>query len=253
MPMSTVLLARYRSGAAGEAAREVHMFPLPLGAGAGAGAGAETGVACLPSALCGVRWHPAEFETVEPSQGMPCAVCYLAHVTRRPPSPEPVSAPDPSTAGTPGVDRVAVGAAYRKLGWPVTMRRDQVLLSLDLDVDAVALIIPAALGLRVVEILLQRRCPPPVLAHPYMPEHRVIVAGERFGVPLAWPAGMHRIGGTLLLPPTLTARGPVRWERPPHPDSLALCREIDVFAALRTALSHPRADPAQPPSGALPA
>lgn len=55
-------------------------------------------------------------------------------------------------------------------------------------------------------------------------------------MPLAWPVGVHRVTGTLLLPPTVTAYGPVRWVRPPQPHALKLCREIDVLAALSTAL-----------------
>lgn len=142
---------------------------------------------------------------------------------------------------------VAAELDYRKLGWPVTLRRDEVVLSLDLDVDVIAMIIPAELATQTVEILTQRRCEPAVLAHPCMPEHWVILAGERYGVPLVWPTGVHRIGGTLLLPPTVTDRGPIAWVRPPHPHSLRLCREIDVFAALRAALSHLPLDHNLPP------
>ncbi|MGH3571820.1 MAG: hypothetical protein ACRDUW_08330 [Pseudonocardiaceae bacterium] len=41
------------------------------------------------------------------------------------------------------------------------------------------------------------------------------------------------------LPPTKTARGPVSWVYPPEADALRLCREVDVFGALRTALRGP--------------
>ncbi|HEX2297000.1 MAG TPA: hypothetical protein VHH34_00535 [Pseudonocardiaceae bacterium] len=130
-------------------------------------------------------------------------------------------------------------SAYRELRWPVTLRGEQVSLNLDLDLDAVAVVIPVRLAARVVEILVGRRCPPPVLVHPGLATHWVIVAGERFGVPLGWPDGVHRVTGTLLLPPTVTGHGPVRWVRPPQPYALQWCREVDVCAALTTALRDP--------------
>ena len=87
------------------------------------------------------------------------------------------------------------------------------------------------------------------MAHPYTPEHHILLSGERYGVSLPWPAQVHRVTGVLLLPPTVTARGPITWARSPGEDSLRLCREIDLFGALRTALtdSPPGNDP--PPSG----
>jgi hypothetical protein len=75
-----------------------------------------------------------------------------------------------------------------------------------------------------------------MLAHPYAPEHRIVLTAERYGVRLPWPAGVHQITGVLLLPPTVTPRGPVTWIHPPQADFLRLCREIDLFRALRTAL-----------------
>ncbi len=135
--------------------------------------------------------------------------------------------------------RVAAALAYRELGWPVTLRGEQVSLNLDLDLDAVALVIPAVLAAQVAEILTGRHCPPPVLAHPVLSAHRVLVAGERYPVALAWPAGVHRVTGTLLLPATVTVHGPVRWVRPPQPHALKLCREFDVCAALCAASPDP--------------
>jgi hypothetical protein len=41
----------------------------------------------------------------------------------------------------------------------------------------------------------------------------------------------------LLLLPTITPRGPITWTRPPQHNSLRLCREINIFGALRTVLS----------------
>ncbi|MGQ0719226.1 MAG: hypothetical protein ACT4NP_18320 [Pseudonocardiales bacterium] len=48
--------------------------------------------------------------------------------------------------------------------------------------------------------------------------------------------------GVLLLPPTVTPRGPITWVRPPGENSLRLCREIDLFGAVRTALNDPPPD-----------
>jgi hypothetical protein len=92
----------------------------------------------------------------------------------------------------------------------VTLRRNEIALNLnlDLDMDAVALILPALLATEVADIFTRRRCPPAVLAHPAMPGHQVIPAGERYPVPLAWPTAVPRVTGTVLLPPTPTARGP---------------------------------------------
>jgi hypothetical protein len=72
-----------------------------------------------------------------------------------------------------------------------------------------------------------------------LPAQRVFLAGERYGVALGWPAGVHRVTGTLLLPPAVTAHGLVRWVRPPQPHALRLCREIEVCAALMTAVREP--------------
>jgi hypothetical protein len=41
-------------------------------------------------------------------------------------------------------------------------------------------------------------------------------------------------------PPTVTSRGTITWIQLPELNALRLCREIDVLAALRTALNdHP--------------
>lgn len=132
------------------------------------------------------------------------------------------------------VESLATGACYQGWGWPVVRHRDQVRLSLERNVSALA--VPIPLCTKVIEILTRRRCAPAALAHPYTPDHHVVLTGERYGVTLPWPAPVHRVTGVLLLPPTVTARGPITWIRPPQADSLSLCREIDLFAALRTAL-----------------
>jgi hypothetical protein len=84
------------------------------------------------------------------------------------------------------------------------------------------------------------------MAHTSYPEHHILLAGERYGVTLPWPLGVHQLTGDLLLPPSLTRRGPVTWIRPPQADSLRLCREIDMFAALRTALKVPHRPKSSP-------
>lgn len=134
---------------------------------------------------------------------------------------------------------VAAALAYRELGWPIIVGDQQVSLNLDHDVDAVALVVPAHLAAPVAEVLAGRRCPPAALAHPALPGQWLFLAGERFGVPLAWPAGVHRITGTVLLPPTVTGHGRIRWVHPPRPGALSLCREIDLCAALTTVLHRP--------------
>lgn len=53
---------------------------------------------------------------------------------------------------------------------------------------------------------------------------------------LFWPAGVHRVTAALLLP-TMIPRGSITWVQPPRETSLQLCREIDVLAAVRAALS----------------
>jgi hypothetical protein len=221
-----VVLARHRSTMRA-AESEVHLIPLPLRS--------DDGQREVISALCGTRLRTSRIEAVTPGHSLWCTSCFVAHVTG---GPAATPAPIPDTTGTVA-GRLAVGVAYQRLGWPVTVQHHEVLLDLDVDVDAVALAIPAALATDVADILIRRRCPPPVLAHPAMPTHRVFLAGERYPVPLSWPTGVHRVTGTLLLPPTVTAWGPVCWVRPPVPDALRLCREIDVAAALRTALGTP--------------
>ncbi len=217
-----VALVRYRPGVAGEAARMVHLIPLPNGGQGGAA-----------HALCGVLLRTADIEMVTPGHGMPCTPCVVSHVADSPPPPtiEPSQTADPDP-----VARVAA-ADYEGWGWPVAVRRDQVWLNL--EPDTVALIIPVPMADRVAAILTARRCLPPVLAHPYAPEHLVLLAGEPYPVVLPWPPGVDRITATLLLPPTLTPRGPLRWVHPPQENSLRLCREIDVLAAVRTALQRP--------------
>lgn len=224
-----VALLRYRAGVAGETARIVHLVPLPPGGQMGA-----AGVA-----LCGALLCPDEVETVTPGHGMPCSLCVISQVSAGPP-PSPADIPataPPADAISSDSGPLAAALYYRVWGWPVTLRGDQVWLSLDRD--TVAVIIPMPLAGQVTAVLSQRRCPPPALVHPDTPDHRVVLAGQPYGVTLPWPPGVHRADGAVPLPPTMTARGPITWVHPPEADALRLCREVDVFAALRTALCDP--------------
>lgn len=224
-----VVLVRYRPGVVGETARTVHVVPLPTDEQVGA-----------VGALCGATML-GDIETVTPGEGMPCTLCVINHVAGTTPAGEPST----GDVGGVGAGLAAGGACYRGWGWPVALHRDQVRLSLRRDVSAVA--IPIRLCTEVTEILARRRCVPAVLAHPYTPDHSIMLTGERYGVTLPWSGQVHRITGVLLLPPTVTPRGPITWSRPPQEDSLRLCREIDLFGALRTALGDSR--PGDPPLG----
>lgn len=220
-----VILLRARPGVAPETARVVHVVRLPSGGNG------------LVSALCGVLLCPEECETVIPGHGMPCDQCLISHAQHSDPSPTgpdsmesplPVSSPeDPSS---PGVRPGVAVLGYQAWGWPVTLRGEQVWLSLGGEV--VALLMPVLLAATVTATLVRRHCPPALLAQPGTPEHRVLLCGEPYGIDLPWPAGMHRITGTVLLPPTATPRGLPGWVQPPGPDTLRNCREIDVVAAV---------------------
>jgi hypothetical protein len=226
-----VVLVRYRSGVVGQTARTVHVVPLPADERAGA-----------VGALCGAALMLHDIQTVTAGEGMPCTVCLSTHLINSTRAGEPPT-PGPDSAGAAGW--AAGGAYYQGWGWPVTLHREQVQLSLHDDVSALA--IPVWLCTEVTEVLTRRRCAPPVLAHPYAAEHRIVLSAERYGVRLPWPAGVHRITGVLLLPPTVTPRGPITWARPPREDSLRLCREIDLFGAVRTVLGECR--PGDRPAG----
>lgn len=208
-----LVLARYRRGLAGETSRTVHVVALPTVV--------RTDVV---SALCGAVLMPSGLEAVAPGEGMPCIACILHCVTQAEEAPS--SGPDhadPARAAPTGI-------TYRQWGWPVTLHQSQVRLSLGDTVSAV--MIPARLGIGIIPVLTQRRCAPSVLAHPYLPHHHIVLTGEKYGVPLPWPDRVHQVTG-VLLPPTATLRGPIAWITAPHPDSLQLCREIDLFTALR--------------------
>jgi hypothetical protein len=47
-----------------------------------------------------------------------------------------------------------------------------------------------------------------------------VITGERYGVELPWPVSVHRVTGVLLLPPTVTLRGPITWVQALRAESL---------------------------------
>ena len=226
------MLVRPRPGLAGQAARTVHLVPHGICVASGAAV----------SAVCGALLVGERIETVVPGEGMPCTMCLLlrCRTPKLPASADPPPLPNnaigegiPTTGATP---TVAAGV-YRAWDWPVSLRGDRVLLLL--SGQAGAAIIPTGLAIEVVTILAARGCQVPVLAHPHAPEHRAVLSGEPYGVPLPWQPQVHIATGTLPLPPTVTPRGPVTWVQRPQPYGLRMCREIDVFAAVRTALRAP--------------
>lgn len=212
-----ILLARSRPDHTGQATHSVHLIPLPL----------RSETPDTLGALCGTRLDADQIETVTPGEGAPCTLCLVIHISNTP-APPPTAPPqdDPE----PGL-RAAV-TEYRSWNWPFTLRGDQIWLRL--DAQAVALIIPAALATDVTAILTTRRCPAPVLVHPHIPSHRIILGSEPYGVPLPWPPRVQKAIGSLLLPPTSTSRGSVSWTQRPNAHALSLCREIDIFSALHT-------------------
>jgi hypothetical protein len=175
-----------------------------------------------------------DIETVTPGEGMPCTICLLIQTVGTSPAREPGAG---HTTSTDAAGLAAGEVTYQEWNWPVIVHRDQVRLNLSGEVSALA--IPIPLGTEVTQILTQRRCAPAVLTHPYAPEHQLVLTGERYGVTLPWPRQVHRVSGVLLLPPTVTPRGPITWIQAPQQDSLQLCREIDLYGALRTALRTP--------------
>lgn len=208
-----VLLVRHRAGVSGQTARTVHLVRALRDCGAG-----------MVASVCGSLLRVDELDRVEPGEGMPCPECVLDHAVARADG-APESNADGGCSG---------GSAYQQWGWPVAQHGDQIQLSPNCDASAVA--IPISLSPDVTQVLTDRHCAPAVLADPHAPEHHLVLTGERFGAALPWPSGVYQVTGALL-PPTMTSCGPITWVQPPSKDSLGLCREIDVFGALRTVLT----------------
>lgn len=200
----TVALVRALRGC-GEAARMVHVVALSD----------DTGPPELLSALCGTALVGDEVEMVKPGVGVPCTGCLLYRdATALPPS--------------------ASISTYREWAWPVRSSADEVLL--DLGDKCIAVALPAGLARAVTAILAGRDRRAPVLVNPGAPYERTLVAWEPYGVPLPWPDGVRLMTGALLLPPSTTPCGSLRWEQLPSDPSLAGCREIDIFSAVHTTL-----------------
>ncbi|MGH3770030.1 MAG: hypothetical protein ACRDRW_01285 [Pseudonocardiaceae bacterium] len=222
-----MVLLRYRPGVVGETGSTVHLVPPPP----------ECQASTAGVALCGSLLRQDLVETVSPGQGIPCALCMINRRRRASTPPAPAT-PSPAGRISRTTDPLTAAGCYRAWGWPVTLRGDQAWL--DLEPDTVALTIPAPLATHATRILTQWDCPPPALMiHPDAPEHRVILATERHSMAPPYPRSVHRSTGALPLPPTVTPRGPLTWVHPPQAGPLRLCREFEVFAALRTALRDP--------------
>jgi hypothetical protein len=144
---------------------------------------------------------------------------------------------DSADTMTTGVDVARAAGTYQTWGWPVTFHRDRDQVSLDLRSEMIGLIIPTLVATEITATLSAWRSTPSVVVHPCAPTHRMLVCSEPFPVALPWPPGIIRVTPPLLLPPTLTPRGPLTWGTPPQPDVLRLCREIDAFGALRATVS----------------
>jgi hypothetical protein len=53
---------------------------------------------------------------------------------------------------------------------------------LTLDGDVTTLILPVSLAEQVMHVLIAQVRPAPVLTHPDAPEHRILIAGEPYGI-----------------------------------------------------------------------
>lgn len=230
-----VVLVRYLPGRAGETARVVHLARLP-----DTGSSSALTAPGVPRALvglCGVVLHPEDVAQVTPGEGVPCERCMVSHLAESPLiQTEPVP-PNPAPALGPDTAPAEAAAIYQGWGWPVTLRRDQVWLAL--GSAGVALMLPEVPARRVATLLTERRCPPATLTHPYSSGHRILLAGEPYPVALPWPPEVNRLTTALLLPPTMTPRGPLTWVCPPGATALRQCREVDVLAALRAIGNEP--------------
>lgn len=189
------------------------------------------------STLCAAMLVVEQVETADLGAGMPCPRCrILRTATERPVT----SARGLPAVGPTPIHRRARPEGYAALGWPITVRGDQVLLTLGGDVSA--LVLPTTLAEQTVQVLTGRARPVPVLANPSAPQHRILITGEPFGIPLPWPDEVHTATGHLPLPPTMTPRGAITWAHLPDGHVLSFCREIDVRDAVHTAL-HPTGEP----------
>lgn len=144
-----------RQQAAGHTGRAVHLAVLP--------ARSATGPI---STLCGALLAREQIEAADVGSGVPCSLCLILRAaTEKPVAPVGELPP----AGPTPAHRRASREGYAALGWPVTVRGDQILLTLDGDVTA--LILPTTLAEQAMQVLITRARPAPVLTHPDAPEH----------------------------------------------------------------------------------
>lgn len=214
-----VVAVRQRAETAGHTGRAVHLAVLPAQSASGP-----------ISTLCGALLNLEKIETAELGSGMPCSMCLILRAaTEKPVSPVGEL---PVPGATP-IHRRASPEGYAALGWPVTVRGDQVLLTLDGDVTA--LVLPTTLAVQTMQVLIGHARPAPILTHPDAPERRILIACEPYGIPLPWPDEVQVVTGQLPLPPTVTPRGVVAWTHLPDGHPLTFCREIDLLGAVHTA------------------
>lgn len=216
MIRSTGLVVAVR--AVGEQRASVHLAPLPTPGPPGA-----------ITTLCGALLASGRIEIVDPGTGVPCSKCLIYQVNRE----QPVTPPAGHAPGGPmALARRATPQGYAALGWPVTVRGDQVLLNV--GTEPVALIMPSVLADQATVLLAAQARPAPVLTHPDMPGQRIVLVAEPFGVDLPWPASIRPITAHLPLPPTVTPAGPVTWAHLPDGHALGFCREIDLLGVVHT-------------------
>lgn len=215
-----VLAVRQRAETVGNTGRAVHLAVLPARSASG-----------LISTFCGALLATEQTEPANLGSGMPCSQCLIFRATTE----KPITPADElPLAGPTPTHRRASPEGYAALGWPVTVRNDQVRLTLNGDVTA--LILPVNPAEHVVHIVTAQARPAPVLTHPDVPQHRILIAGEWYRVPLAWPDEVRVATGQLPLPPTVIPRGTVTWAHLPDGHPLSFCREIDLLSAVHTAL-----------------
>ncbi|MGH3932520.1 MAG: hypothetical protein ACRDTF_21385 [Pseudonocardiaceae bacterium] len=179
--------------------------------------------------LCGAMLASGRIEIVEPGTGVPCTTCLIHQADTE----LPVTPPDGQAPGGPMAPaRRATPPGYAALGWPVTVRGNQVLLAV--GTELVALIMPTVLADQATVLLTAKARPAPILAHPQVPDQRIVLAAEPFGVRLRWPTQIRSVAGHLPLPPTRTPAGPVTWTHLPDGHALGFCREIDLFGVVYT-------------------
>lgn len=218
-----MVAVQQRAETVGHTDQAVHLAVLPARSSMG-----------MISTLCAAMLGVEQAEITDLGVGMPCTRCLILHTT----TDRPVTSVGELPIGGPTpIHRRASPEGYAVLGWPVTVRGDQVRLTLGGEVSA--LVLPTTLAEQTMEVLARQARPAPVLVNPYIPEHRILITGEPFGIPLPWPDEIHPVIGHLPLPPTVTPRGAVTWAHLPEGHVLSFCREIDVRGAVRTVLHLP--------------